>query len=128
MHGQNFLFNQPLAIDSNYLLSILPSIFLGYKNNSFESAQIMEQRFFASLKSQVDRGIETGADQFPVVFNIIGPIVKYTDWFYIGTQTMMKWLAYIDADPRISGVVFNIDSGGGMVSGTAEFADFIKNK
>lgn len=126
MHGQNFLFNQPLAIDSNYLLSLLPAIALGYRNNSFESAQVMEQRFISGIKSQVDRGIETGADQFPVVFNITGPIVKYSDWYYIGTQTMMRWLSFIDADPRISGVVFNIDSGGGMVSGTAEFADFIK--
>ena len=38
---------------------------------------------------------------------------------------MMRILSYIDRSPNISGVVFNIDSGGGMVSGTAEFADFI---
>jgi len=127
MHGHNFLFNQPLAIDSNYLLSLLPAIALGYRNNSFESAHTMEQRFGAGIKSQIENGINTGADQYPVVFNITGPIVKYTDWYYIGTQTMMRWLAYLDNDPAISGIVFNIDSGGGMVSGTAEFADFIKN-
>lgn len=127
MHGQNFLFNQPLAIDSNYLMSLLPAIALGYRNNSFESTFEMEKRVFSGIKSQMDTGINTGADQFPVVFNITGPIVKYSDWYYIGTQTMMRWLAYLDADPRVSGIVFNIDSGGGMVSGTAEFADFIKN-
>ena len=31
MHGQNFFLNEPLAIDRNYLLSILPSIIFGYK-------------------------------------------------------------------------------------------------
>lgn len=117
--------NQPLAIDTRYLMSIIPALLLGFKNNSFESAQAIEAKGISAIRSQIDSGLNTGADQFPVVFNITGPIVKYTDWYYIGTQTMMRWLAYLDADPKVSGIVLNIDSGGGMVSGTAEFADFI---
>lgn len=127
MHGQNFFLNEPLAIDRNYLLSILPSIIFGYKNNSFLSSFKIEENFSASIQNQIKSSSETGASKFPVVFNIIGPIVKYTDWYYIGTQSMMRMLSSIDANPNISGIVFNIDSGGGMVSGTAEFADFIKN-
>lgn len=125
MHGQNFLFNQPLAIDKNYFLSLLPSIILGYKTNSFLSADKLEQNFAASLQNQIEANSQNGASKFPVVFNIVGPIVKYTDWNYIGTQSMMRMLSAIDRSPNVSGVVFNIDSGGGMVSGTAEFADFI---
>lgn len=125
MHGQNFLMNQPLAIDSNYLLSLLPNIILGYKNNSFLSENKLVENFTAGLQNQMDSGTENGASKFPVVFNILGPIVKYTDWNYLGTQSMMRILANIDANPNVSGIVFNIDSGGGMVSGTAEFADFI---
>ena len=125
MHGQNFLMNQPLAIDSNYLLSLLPNIILGYKNNSFLSENKLVENFTSSIQSQMDFRAEEGASKYPVIFNILGPIVKYTDWSYLGTQTMMRILGDIDANPNISGVVFNIDSGGGMVSGTAEFADFI---
>lgn len=127
MHGQNFLFNQPLAIDRNYLLSLLPAIILGYQQKTFESAAQIESKAIAGIQAQIDGAQDSGASQYPVVFNIIGPIIKYSDWNYMGTQSMMKILSYIDANPNISGVVFNIDSGGGMVSGTAEFADFIKN-
>lgn len=125
MHGQNFLFNQPLAIDSNYLLSLLPSIILGYKTNSFLSADKIEQNFCSALNNQMEASTQNGASKFPVIFNIIGPIVKYTDWNYLGTQSMMRILSSIDRNPNVSGVLFNIDSGGGMVSGTAELADFI---
>lgn len=125
MHGQNFLINQPLAIDKNYLLSLLPSIFLGYKNNSFLSSDKIEQSFATSIQNQIEANSQNGASKFPVIFNIIGPIVKYTDWNYLGTQSMMRILSSIDRNPNVSGVVLNIDSGGGMVSGTAEFADFI---
>ncbi len=125
MHGQNFLMNQPLAIDKNYLLSLLPSIILGYKNNSFQSAFEVEKRFSAALQNQMDSRSENGASKYPVIFNIVGPIVKYTDWNYVGTQSMMRMLSAIDRSPNVSGVLFNHDSGGGMVSGTAEFADFI---
>lgn len=125
MHGQNFLFNQPLAIDSKYLLSLLPSIIFGYKNNTFLSSEKVEQRFAGNIQAQIDSRSANGANKYPIVFDIIGPIVKYTDWNYVGTQSMIRMLSYIDKDPNISGVVFNIDSGGGMVGGTAEFADFI---
>lgn len=127
MHGQNFFINQPLAIDTSYLLSILPSIILGYQNNSFQSATRLEEKYVGNIQEQMSIMAASGANKYPIVFDIIGPIIKYTDWNYLGTQTMMKILSAIDADPNISGVVFNIDSGGGMVSGTAEFADFISN-
>ena len=127
MYGQNFLMNQPLAIDKNYLLSLLPSIILGYKNNSFQSAETIENKMKTNLQLQMDSGSESGASKFPVIFNIVGPIIKYTDWNYLGTQSMMRILSVLDRNPNISGILFNIDSGGGMVSGTAEFADFIKN-
>lgn len=117
--------NQPLAIDKNYLLSLLPSIILGYKNNSFLSAFEVEKSFASTLQNQMDTNADNGASKYPVIFNIIGPIVKYTDWNYVGTQSMMRMLSAIDRSPNVSGVVFKHDSGGGMVSGTAEFADFI---
>lgn len=125
MHGQNFLMNQPLAIDKDYLLSLLPNIILGYKNNSFLSVEQTEENYLSALTGQFTQSRQTGADTFPVVLNISGPIVKHTDWNYIGTQTYLKILKNLENDPSVSGVILNIDSGGGMVSGTAELADFI---
>jgi len=126
MHGQNFFLNEPLAIDRNYLLSILPSIIFGIKIIPFYLHLRLKKIFRIHSKSNKIK-LRNWSFKFPVIFNIIGPIVKYTDWYYIGTQSMMRMLSSIDANPNVSGIVFNIDSGGGMVSGTAEFADFIKN-
>lgn len=124
MHGQNLLFNQPLAIRKDYLMSLLPGIILGYQNNSFEPVAEIEAKAQVAIQSQID--MHGDNEKFPVVFDIKGPIQKYTDWYHIGTQTMKNWLKSIDTHPSVSGIVLDIDSGGGMVSGTAELTDVIR--
>ena len=49
MHGQNFLLNQPLAIDKSYLMSLVPNFILGYKQNSFLSAEKIDEKFTVSF-------------------------------------------------------------------------------
>lgn len=127
MHGQNFFLNEPLAIDRNYLLSILPSIIFGYKNNSFLSTDKLDEKFISKINSQYTEATSSGAHKYPVVIEIIGPIVKYSDWYYTGTQTILNVLKSIESNESISGVIFKIDSGGGLVSGTPELANYIFN-
>lgn len=124
MRGLNF-FNTPLAIDQSYLMSVIPELILGFKTNTFVSADKVEEKFIKSLNDQVSERSNSGASKYPVVFDIVGPIVKYSTWSILGTSTMQSILKNIDRNPNVSGVLFNIDSGGGQVSGTAEFADFI---
>ena len=126
MHGLNF-FNTPLAIDQSFLLSFLTEFVLGIKTNTLLSATQVETNFIKSIDTQMSMSSGSGANKYPVVFDIIGPIVKYSTYSILGTQTMQSILRSIDRNPNVSGVMFNIDSGGGQVSGTAEFADFIKN-
>lgn len=127
MHGHNFLLNQPLAIDKNYLLSTAFSIYQGYKQNTFLSAEKIDERFVAGIHSQASSASKTGANKYPVVIEILGPIVKYSDWWYTGTQTILNMLKSIEANENISGVIFKIDSGGGLAYGTPELANFIFN-
>ena len=127
MHGQNFLLNQPLAIDKTYLMSLAVSFFQGYKQNSFLSAEKIDEKFNAGIKSQISSAKTSGANKYPVVIEIVGPIIKYSDWWYTGTQTILSILKSIEANENISGVIFKIDSGGGMVAGTPELANFIFN-
>ncbi len=81
MHGQNFLLNQPLAIDKSYLMSLVPNFILGYKQNSFLSAEKIDEKFLSKINSQYDAATNSGANKYPVVIEIIGPIVKYSDWY-----------------------------------------------
>ncbi len=122
----NPIFNQPLAIDKDYLQSLIVDVLIGMKTNKMLSAEEIDEKVRAELDIQAKSADAQGADTFPVVLNIIGPIIKYSSWYYWGTQSIIRTIQRLQNDDRISGIVFNIDSGGGMVSGTAELCDVIK--
>lgn len=65
--------------------------------------------------------------QFVMVVDLIGMIVKYTDRWNFGTADIMFMMGRYMNNPNVVGFVINTDSGGGMVAGTAEFAEFIEN-
>lgn len=127
MFGINTLFNTPLAIDKNYLLLVISSLLVEYpilKSQGVPEVEQKEQRFRAGIEPQ---GHNKAGNHFPVVVNIVGPIVKYSSWYSYGTKFYGSVLKELDAHPKVSGIVLNIDSGGGMVSGTAELTNIIKN-
>lgn len=127
MHGQNNFINTPLAIDKAFLLSIIPTIILGYQQKDFLSAEKIVENAYKNLENQASIAQESGADVFPVVLDIKGPIMKYSSYYYLGTQDMISILKQLDKNPQVSGILLNIDSGGGMVSGTAELTASIKS-
>ncbi|WP_418124268.1 S49 family peptidase [Chryseobacterium sp. PTM-20240506] len=127
MHGQNIFLNQPLAIDKNYLLSTITNIISGYQQKNFSSAESIVQQAQSKIEMQASSAMSSGADVFPVVLDINGPIIKYSSWYYLGTQDIIAILRRLDRNQSVSGIVLNIDSGGGMVSGTAELTHTIKN-
>ena len=62
------------------------------------------------------------------VIDLKNPILKYDqECGPKGTQSTMSIMRTMESDSRIVGVVLDIDSGGGQVAGTPEFAAFIKN-
>ncbi len=127
MSGQNHFINTPLAIDQSFLLSLIPNIILGFKQNNFLSAESILEKTEKQIEMQAENFQSDGVDKFAVVLDIKGPIMKYSYWYYLGTQDMIRILKRLDANPQISGILLNIDSGGGMVSGTAELTETIKN-
>lgn len=127
MYGQNLLFNQPLAIDKGYLLSLIPNLFLAFQNKEFLSAEKIVDLANKKIEAQANFASENGMNTFPAVVEISGPIIKHSQGYYLGTQDIIGIAKKLDAHERVSGIVFNIDSGGGMVSGTSELSDTIKN-
>lgn len=61
------------------------------------------------------------------ILPIKGVILKYSDYCTTGTKEYTQVLEGWKNNKAIAGVVLDIDSGGGMVAGTPEFADYIKN-
>lgn len=129
MFSNNTLFNAPIAIDKQYLMAILPEMVLSISQlqSSVQQTSVakLEEKYMAQINAQGE-AVKAG-HTFPVVVNIRGPIVKYSSWYSYGTQFYCDILKTLDQNPRVSGILLNIDSGGGMVSGTAELTQTIKN-
>ena len=124
MIGLNTFINVPLAIEMEYLQAIIPTMIIEYKNSAIISAREIEIQFANSINNQheLKNGVKT-----PVVVDILGAITKYSSWSGVGTTYIGHILRALDTDEDVSGIVLNIDSGGGMVSGTAELTNIIKN-
>jgi len=62
------------------------------------------------------------------IIPVNGPILKEDNCGAPGTATLGSRLKQADEHPNISAHLLDIDSGGGSVDGTFEFADIIKNR
>lgn len=62
------------------------------------------------------------------IVDMIGPIMKYGDWWNYGGIEIVNALRAADNNPNIIGTVFNVDSPGGAVSAISPFIEFGKNK
>jgi protease-4 len=62
------------------------------------------------------------------IVDMIGPIMKYGDWWSYGGLEIAAALRAADNNPNIIGTVFNVDSPGGSVSAAAPFIEFGKTK
>lgn len=100
---------------------------MGFQQKDFLSSEKIVQKAQDKIAMQANLAKDAGADVFPVVLDISGPIMKYSSWYYLGTQDVISILRRLDRNSSVSGIVLNIDSGGGMVSGTAELTATIKN-
>lgn len=62
-----------------------------------------------------------------LIIPICGTIMKDDYCGEPGTDTMSEWFRCALESPNIAGIVLKINSGGGSVEGTGEFADLIKS-
>jgi protease-4 len=62
------------------------------------------------------------------IVDMIGPIMKYGDWWSYGGIEIANALRSADRNPNIIGTVFNVDSPGGAVSAISPFVEFGKTK
>ena len=58
---------------------------------------------------------------------VVGPLTKYGDLCGYGMQDYQGMIAKANADPNIDGIVMVMDTPGGSVDGTPEFALAVKN-
>ncbi|MBC5835803.1 hypothetical protein G6N05_05335 [Flavobacterium sp. F372] len=123
-------------IHESYGYSLLPSLFsiIEGQNISITSDEIEPEVFVSSKKSKSNLiaadsfNNESNNDQYVAVINLKNPIYKYNqECGPAGTKSKMAIMENYAKDSNCVGIVLDIDSGGGQVSGTPEFYDYIKS-
>lgn len=130
------ILNSPWAINPAYAEGFYPGVYSLLAGQSFpfeleQSAPELQISYEpVGAAAPAAKTTTTGQHQQQVVaiMPIKGPIMKYSQMCGpVGTEFLRRELARYEANPNIMGVVLDIDSGGGQVAGTADFADAIKN-
>lgn len=62
------------------------------------------------------------------VINLIGPMIKYGNYWFWGANELVAMMEAMDQNPNITGILLKIDSGGGSVKAIAPFLEFFKRK
>lgn len=73
-----------------------------------------------------DNQFDTAEIGSVAIIPICGTIMKYDYCGSPGTDTLSQWVQSAIASPQIQAIVLVINSGGGSVEGTGEFADLVK--
>ena len=120
-------------IDESYGHTLLPSLYsiLSGKMPTSNKEDLNSEEFIiqgsASVSAQTFNN-QTNTEGYVLVVSLKNPIFKYNqNCGPSGTKSKQKIMTQYESDPNCKGVVLDIDSGGGQVSGTPEFHDFIKN-
>lgn len=128
------LFSGKFYIDSSYGLGLVPSLisFFNGKNivQKSESDKIKDvTKVMINVNytiAQVDAALSDNTKKV-VIISFKQPVVKYSTYYWLGTQSYISILETLKNDPNVLGVVVDTDSGGGQVYGTPEMYDAVKD-
>jgi protease-4 len=121
------LLNSNWMFAQNSETSLYPFLFDIINSNHDTSKNLLSETRY-SYVSDTGMQIKSAAQDKVAVLQIHHPIFKYDQFCGPqGTQTMMARLEEWKSEPSIIGVVLNFNSGGGQVTGTAEFAEYLYN-
>lgn len=125
-HSSNNLFTGLFYLNSEYAISLIPSLYKEFVLG-IESSELSEKERIDAAKAFQNGTTPNTSEKRVAILNIHQPIIKYSNWSYLGTKSFANILKSFERDDSISGVVLDIDSGGGQVYGTPGFYDVIKD-
>lgn len=127
------LFSGKFYIDQSYGLGLVPSlisIFTGKTQIEKSEADKIKGITKISLNvnassSEVNSALSDTTKKV-VVLDFKQPVVKYSTYEWLGTQSYISILETLKTDPAVVGVIVDTDSGGGQLYGTPEMYDAVK--
>ncbi|MEZ0182638.1 S49 family peptidase [Flavobacterium oncorhynchi] len=131
------LFSGKFYIDDSYGIGLVPSLISFFNGKNFiEKTEAEKIKSITRISvngnmSSIEADLSS-QDKKIVVIDFKQPVVKYSTYYWLGTQVYINILNRLKNDPTVIGVVVDSDSGGGQVYGTPEMydtvADFAKVK
>lgn len=125
------LFSGKFYIDQNYGSGLVPSLIKMFRDGiTIERKEIDLingcQKSFSKSGALIESGSSPElSGKRVVVLNFKQPVVKYSTYYWLGTQAYIRILEDLKQDTSVLGVVVDTDSGGGQVYGTPETYDAI---
>jgi ClpP class serine protease len=107
---------------------MLHKLFTSEKASLFDDddEQVEEYAWTVNASGKRIGGIQDAVANGVGVINMRGALMKYDYCGAPGTQSLMKALQQANDNPSLSAIVLQIDSPGGSVDGTEQFANAIK--
>ena len=133
-HNLDTLFTGDFYIDKRYGTSLVPSLismYMGKTNiekSEHDKIKSVTKVFISAKASaaEVDSSLSESVNKV-VVLDFKQPVIKYSTYYWLGTQSYISILERLKSDPTVVGVVIDMDSGGGQVYGTPEMYDVVLN-
>ncbi|NRT11517.1 S49 family peptidase [Flavobacterium sp. 14A] len=125
------LFSGNFYIDRSYGVGLVPALIKLYKSENFvarKESDVLKTITRVSIDgATISNGTleASGTEQRVVVLAFKQPVVKFSTYDWLGTQTYIRILNQLKNDPTVVGVVVDGDSGGGQVYGTPETYDAV---
>lgn len=124
------LFSGKFYIDDSYGIGLVPSlisIFTG--KNYVEKPEVDKIKNITHVSvngniSSIENDLSNDEEKV-VIIDFKQPVVKYSTYDWLGTQSYIRILNRLKNDPTVLGVVVDSDSGGGQVYGTPEMYDAV---
>jgi len=100
----------------------------GFKREEIPVARLISSRKTGAI---YEVGYHTDLSRLPsgsiAMLTIAGPITKYGDECAYGSIDHIRTVSRLAASDNVKGIIINVDSPGGEASGTAAFAECIRN-
>lgn len=110
-------------IDRSYAISFIPLIAQAFSGKDLNTA---DEKTLVDTRT-INTGSQVVEGKTVAVISFKQPVVKYSTYSWLGTQSYIRVLDNFKKDDSIAGVVLDVDSGGGQAYGTPEFYDYINS-
>lgn len=126
------LFTGHFYIDKPYAAGLIPALISIYTGkNLIEKTEVDKIKDVThvylstnSTTADVNSALNDSSNKV-VVLDFKQPVVKYSTYYWLGTQSYIRILERLKNDPTVLGVVVDTDTGGGQVYGTPEMYDAV---